>query len=344
VSTALSLQRFPLMHTHSLEEATQVQSSTHGRLVTEVTERRGVFEWEANMLRLGELAIVASRYGAAVRGKTDSVEVIYSLIVPQRAGGVGTQAHRSVVLAPGQTAALLSPAMSAEMELATGYSGLSVRMPGALLETTLDALTGVQRCMPLRFDMSVDLTRGGGAACLRLLEFIIAEAEHESSVLRTPIVESRLADAFVSALLLGLPHNHSHLLRTSERAPEPRYIKRAEQFLEANAHRPITVVELARVAGVSMRALQAGFRSHRGSTPFEFLRERRYALSRARLQASAADTVAEVAIGSGFEHLGRFSVGYRKRYGESPAETLRRARSEHAGQALDGTWRPKQRK
>ena len=49
-------------------------------------------------------------------------------------------------------------------------------------------------------------------------------------------------------------------------------------------------------------------------------------LARARLGSGAATAVTEVALACGFEHLGRFSTRYRDRFGESPSETLRRAR------------------
>jgi len=42
-------------------------------------------------------------------------------------------------------------------------------------------------------------------------------------------------------------------------------------------------------------------------------------------------TVTEVATALGFVELGRFSVEYRKAFGESPSETLRQAFREHGG-------------
>ena len=51
-------------------------------------------------------------------------------------------------------------------------------------------------------------------------------------------------------------------------------------------------------------------------------------LRRARellLEASPAEaTVAAVASGLGLTHRGRFAAAYRRQFGESPAETLRR--------------------
>jgi AraC-like DNA-binding protein len=341
MSSELPLQRFPLVHTFSLQVAAQLQSTINSRMLAEQADRKADFEWQANRLVVGELAIVASRYGAGVRGKTDNVDGMYSLLVAQRGGALSTQANQSVVLAAGRRAALLSPGMPAQIELCTDYRGLSVRIPQALMETTLDVLCGVQRGRPLRFEGCVDLEQGAGADCLRLLMFMIGEAEREESVLRAPIVESRLSEAFVSSLLLGLPHNHSHLLRSPQRSSEPRYVRRAQEFLEANAHRRVTAAEVARAAGVSMRTLSAAFKAHRGISAFGFLREQRLELSRARLLAAAAETVAEVAVASGFEHLGRFSAEYGRRYRESPAQTLRRARMASAAHRPNARVPPK---
>jgi AraC-like DNA-binding protein len=51
-------------------------------------------------------------------------------------------------------------------------------------------------------------------------------------------------------------------------------------------------------------------------------------LARRRLLASdpKAVTVAWVACGAGFTHLGRFARYYKQQYGESPSVTLRRDR------------------
>jgi transcriptional regulator GlxA family with amidase domain len=46
------------------------------------------------------------------------------------------------------------------------------------------------------------------------------------------------------------------------------------------------------------------------------------------LRAEAEESVTEIAVGWGFTHMGRFSVEYRKRFGESPSETLRKRRQD----------------
>lgn len=328
MSSALALQRFPLLHTHSMEVVEQLHSSNLGRTVLEQTDRRAAFEWQANRIVLGGLALTAGRYGAGVRATSDNVHGIYSMLIPQYGCARSTQGGE-VSLLPGSTAALVSASLPAAVEVETNYQGFGIHIAASLVDSTLDMLTGPRQKAPLRLEGAVDLKRGVGAELVRLLQFMLDGAERDQSVLRAPIIESRISETFVMALLLGVPHNYSRLLHKPQRLPEPRHVRRAQDYMEANAHRAITGAEVARATGIPLRALNAAFRAHRGLSPTRFLRERRFALARTRLATSAATTVAEVAVASGFAHLGRFSAEYKRRFGESPAQTLKRARLHH---------------
>ena len=56
-----------------------------------------------------------------------------------------------------------------------------------------------------------------------------------------------------------------------------------------------------------------------------FLRQVRLAgVHRNLEQGGGPGVVAEVAMSWGFNHLGRFSADYRRSFGESPSDTLRR--------------------
>jgi AraC-like DNA-binding protein len=323
---ALPLQQYPLVRSTCLEEAAHIQSTVNNAVKAEQLDRRAAFRWEANRIQVGRLGIIASRYGAGVHARSQGATQYFSLAVPTHRGGSARQARATATLAPGRSAAMCSPPMPAEFVLGTGYEGRTVTIPARAVESTLDVLTGVARKEPLRFDFSVDISGGGGGAALRLVDFIVGEADRHASLTRSPIVENRLAEAFVCALLSGLPHNHSHLFATSPKAAEPQCVRRAEAYLEANAHEPVALADLAAVTGVGVRTLNAAFRAHRGYSPMAFLRARRFELARRRLLAPSATTVAAVALSCGFEHLGRFSVSYRARFGESPLQTLRRSR------------------
>jgi adenylate cyclase len=79
---------------------------------------------------------------------------------------------------------------------------------------------------------------------------------------------------------------------------------------------------------VAERTLQKHFRTFFDLSPQEYLRRTRLAVAREELlDATERVTVTEVAIRSGFNHFGRFSVEYRECFGESPSATLRRRRA-----------------
>ena len=323
-SSTMRLPNFPLIRTEHLDEAVSFQSSLTAPFTATQTDRRKRFRWEANRIVVGSIGIVASEYGAATRAEAPDVPEQYTLLQPLAVGGRATQPGRTTDLVPGRTAVLTSTGLPAGFELGTGYRGFVAQIPAAAVRGVFAALAGSSPLAPLRFEHSVD-AQAAGSEAVRLLEFIVGEGERDVNLLRWPLVEQRLAEAFICALLLGVPHNYSHLLQPAERA-EPAYVRRAEEFLAANAHKHLGVADIARAAGIGVRALTLAFQKHRGSSPMDFLRQRRFELARERLLSPTATTVTEVALSCGFEHIGRFSVGYRARFGEGASETLRRAR------------------
>jgi AraC-like DNA-binding protein len=107
-----------------------------------------------------------------------------------------------------------------------------------------------------------------------------------------------------------------------------RRVAAAEEFMRAHAEAPLTVEQIAAAVGVGPRALQLAFRQLRGASPRAVLAGIRLDLARARLAApDAAASVTDIALLCGLTHFGRFAAAYRARFGESPSETLRRARA-----------------
>jgi len=131
-----------------------------------------------------------------------------------------------------------------------------------------------------------------------------------------------MEDTLLSALVFGLHHNFSDEIKRPCPLPAPRHVKRAEVYVLAHAGEALSTKMLAAHANVSVRALFDGFRAFRDTTPAEFVRSVR--LERARHDLlEGAQTVSEVARKWGFQHLGNFAAHYRKRFRESPVDTLR---------------------
>lgn len=98
------------------------------------------------------------------------------------------------------------------------------------------------------------------------------------------------------------------------------------RYIEQHLGDPICLEDLCEVSSVSLRTLQAAFRSHTGVSPMVYVRLRR--LNEARRMLLAGDTsttsVTDVALNCGFTHLARFAGYYKDLFGESPSATLRR--------------------
>jgi AraC-like DNA-binding protein len=111
---------------------------------------------------------------------------------------------------------------------------------------------------------------------------------------------------------------------TRESNPWSDLVEQARILALAHLDEPLHISALCRTLEVSERTLRKAFHKLYGVPPCRHLRMLR--LSQARRALLAADdklvTVTEIATGCGFLELGRFSVEYRKVFGESPSQTL----------------------
>lgn len=88
--------------------------------------------------------------------------------------------------------------------------------------------------------------------------------------------------------------------------------------------RSVSIAELCLAAHVSERRLRSAFHDTFGRPPSEFFRIRLLSRARARLQAGG-QSVTQVALDLGFNHLGRFAQQYARQFGEHPRHTLAEA-------------------
>ena len=105
--------------------------------------------------------------------------------------------------------------------------------------------------------------------------------------------------------------------------------KQAQAYIEEHYHDNVRIEDLCRATGKEVRTLQTCFRRYFDMTITDYLKMVRLnSAFRALSFAQPGEaTVASIALQHGFTHLGRFSVEYRKHFGESASETLIRRKS-----------------
>jgi transcriptional regulator GlxA family with amidase domain len=140
------------------------------------------------------------------------------------------------------------------------------------------------------------------------------------------VVARRLEEQILFTVLLSVNHNYRATLLGEGTRPGRRTVREATDLVCAEEEATWTIPDLARAVGVTVRALELGFRKELRRTPREFVREQR--LLRAHeelLRANPGDgtTVTGVACRWGFWHAGRFATSYAERFGVRPATTLR---------------------
>jgi AraC family ethanolamine operon transcriptional activator len=102
--------------------------------------------------------------------------------------------------------------------------------------------------------------------------------------------------------------------------------QRVEALLREELKSPIYSDALANAAGISVRALQDVISQYRGMSLHRYLRLKRLWLVRKRLLIADQISVKACALEFGFWHMSDFSRSYQAHFGETPGQTLARAR------------------
>jgi len=144
-----------------------------------------------------------------------------------------------------------------------------------------------------------------------------------------PEVARSLEEALVHAMIRCL--TESTVIDSDSRAlSHTAVISKLEELLAANCSQPIYLSEVCAATGVSESTLRRCCYEHVGMGPIRYLWLRRMHLARAALLRgdAATATVTSIATDHGFWELGRFSVEYRKLFGELASTTLGRPPNE----------------
>lgn len=238
---------------------------------------------------------------------------------------VDTTGGREEVFGPGETFLLAPPDRPYEGQVREARYTITMFDP-RLLGRVASAPAGrdVRITGPRAVGPAENRRLGAAVAYLRdhVLDDSGASADPDG------LLVSTAAQHLAATVLCTLPNTarEDALAPRDTRDAHSDTLRRAVAFIEANAHRDITLADIAASIPVTPRAVQYAFTRHAGTTPLGHLRRVRLARAHADLRSadpSGHATVAGIAGRWGFAHQGRFAAAYRQEYGVAPSATLR---------------------
>jgi AraC-like DNA-binding protein len=307
-----------LVRTYRFENAEEAAAAVPGAQVRYVPLRRPTADWRMVEMSLGESRMLAGRMGAetSIFGTLDR-NLLYFLVPISGAGW--TTFGKEI---GDRSLTVLSQTTECVSWLGHSVHSMSLQVP---VEKFARAYTRFAAGAAPVWSTIRTFTLGASAAA-RLRSAIATTlriGREWPEALAQPHMGKMLEDLILERLM--------HAVGASSRAERPEYhalASRCNNYLKANANRPVTLAELREALEIGERALRRFFVSVYGTSPAHFLRvQRLHGVNRGLAEAGPASTVTTLAMSFGFFDLGRFAGDYRRLFGEHPSETLQRSRT-----------------
>jgi len=277
---------------------------------------------------LESVSLGNATYTSDVEIDCSELRTSYHVNVPL-SGTIDSEIGNTIAQATPRSATIYQPTGRTRIRCWHGSTrALTLKIDRTALEDCLHALLGRPWSGPIDFAASLDIEHGPGAswwALVRQLDQQLQSADEANSLARFPVMAKHLEQGVMVGLLLAADHRSRSELQGPTHPLRPRTVKSVIEVIEATPEGPLTAIELAKIAGCSVRRLQESFHDCVGMTPMAYLRETRLTRVRdALVEADPATTsVSEIAHTWGFSNLGRFSIAYKRKFGVSPSVALR---------------------
>lgn len=307
---------------HDTDSAASVMRRVYDELTVE-TPRSQSIALDLRSLHLSSAKVASLKISDSA---VTTAPYPFYTVVTNRTGQMRTSVEgRSTVLGSRQMA-VTTPGRPVRVD----YTGPATHINTVViarqaLEDELSAMLDRPVSRPVDFGFEAVSTIGDSP-----FQLAMATLRHELSLehglLRHPVLGSHMTRMLMSGLLLGHPHSWSDELLRPAASGGPKAIRLVVEAVERDPMAFATVADLARVASLSVRSLEEGFRRFHNCPPMRYVRGVRLARAHEDLTAASfgATTATAIAQRWGFSHYGRFANEYRRRYGTTPTDTLRR--------------------
>jgi AraC family ethanolamine operon transcriptional activator len=156
------------------------------------------------------------------------------------------------------------------------------------------------------------------------MQEILHLVKQRSPLLERPDYRRLIIGDLIPLLIDAIPKqkpNYQFLPHPSQRA---KLVCRAQDYIQAHIHDPITLKDIYTVLGVSRRTLFYSFESIFGVTPINYIKSQRLQGARRALKQADPNTASIYAISHqwGFWNSGHFAKAYKDMFNELPSQTL----------------------
>lgn len=223
---------------------------------------------------------------------------------------------------------VVSPHETQELWMAGNCKKLSVVTPRLSMRQTLEEMLDRTLDVPLRFEPTIDAINGATVSWWRVVRNFSEELDREGGMFEYTLFSRDIETALIKGLILFQRNNYTDFINEYLQGQIPYYLIKARDYIHNNAREDVRLEDIERTSGVSRFKVIDGFKKYFGMLPMAYLKKYRLtAVRREILEGGPVRSLSLLATGWGFNHLGRFSIEYRKLFNEKPSSTLHRGES-----------------
>lgn len=325
MSAVMPLSRFPLFESHDPDETQAKVMSSLGPHKLAIRERADNWHAAQNLVSIAQSTVTYLEYEVAANVSAAVMERSYLFFALLEGDTQLWIDGQQLQLEPGYGAVIV-PERPFSLRTSCRASALMWKVSRSALERQARALTGRDLKGTVNFDPLARLQNGKGASLFRTLRFVASELQDDTSTAKTPFIEETLEQLLIRALLDAQASQLSESLdyKGATRIA-PRCVLRVERYITEHLSEEVTVEQMIQASGVSGTTMFSAFKKFRGHSPMTYLRSlRMQQVRRELLEAEPSVRVTDVLMRYGVTQFGRFAVAYKRFYGESPSQTVKR--------------------
>ncbi|MCY1396159.1 HTH-type transcriptional activator RhaS [compost metagenome] len=291
----------------------------------DVREKRSLhFEYSGHAKAANEMTLGYLEYGTPVSVHLGSGMEHFSISLPLRGSQMARTAGASTLSEP-STGLVLSPGRELIIDLDRECSSVFVTVNRELMYRELQRLICRPIERPLVFSMEMPTGSTQASSWWRAVRYYLSEMSSEGSIVCFPGVGADWELSLIRTFLMTQDNNYSEEIAKKVSIALPERIARPKRYMEENFFEKICLDAVRRMSGVTPAKFCAEFKDFVGTTPIDYLKKIRLEKARQELlKTYPRRTIASVALDVGFNHIGRFSLEYKKIFGESPKDTVAR--------------------